>query len=288
MIGGERCMLKRFTAVLLGMLLLFSFGCANAETYLMAGYDGESSAAHDWDSNDFFVRMAKRTGTDFIFSEYTERDAWNAAKAQMRNGENLPDVLFKAALTTVEAIEFDENGILIDLLPLLPQYAPNLWALLQAHPDWLEAITLPSGHVVALPTINELPIQNAMWINTEWLNAVHAEMPTTLDELHHVLTLFKTRDANKNGRNDEIPFTFCGAWDLKFLANAYGVAPNDYNLYEDESGNLRFWPLEDSFFDLANTLHSWYEEGLLDASGFANSDLLRRITDIGVGEKNRP
>ena len=51
------------------------------------------------------------------------------------------------------------------MAPLLEENAPNLWALLEAHPDWREAITLPNGKIAALPAIQELAPQNAMWIN---------------------------------------------------------------------------------------------------------------------------
>lgn len=272
-------MFKRMTVVLLSTILLCSAVGSFAETFTMAGYDGETSSPHLWETNEFFIRMEKRTGTSFTFSEYTDSAEWNAAKQAMLKGENLPDVLFKANLTTQEAVSFDNQGILIDLLPLLPEYAPNLWILLQEHPEWLKAVTLPSGHVVALPAINELPSQNVMWMNQNWLDTLHLEAPATLDELHDVLTAFKERDPNRNGKKDEKPLTFTGPWDLKFLSHAYGVVTNDYNIYADEADMLHYWPLEDSFFALAQTLHTWYQEGLLDPDGFTTSDIMRRITE---------
>ena len=105
----------------------------------MAGYDGENST-HDWNTNGFFLRMQERTGLTFTFDQYTSLEKWQAAKdAMFAPGGNLPDVLFKAALTSEEMICYSDSGQLIDLGPLLEENAPNLWALLEANPDWREA-----------------------------------------------------------------------------------------------------------------------------------------------------
>ena len=143
--------------------LLIPFG-AMAATFSMAGFDGDESR-HEWKTNAFFTRMEARTGVNFTFEEYTDYAAWQAAKQRMADTGTMPDVLFKAELSTREQIELSQRGLLIDLAPLLAEHAPNLWALLQQNPEWLAAITLPDGKIVALPTINPLAAQNAMWIN---------------------------------------------------------------------------------------------------------------------------
>lgn len=272
-------MFRRVIACLLGAMLAL-MPAANAETtFSMAGFDGEKSK-HDWNTNQFFTRMQERTGISFTFSEYTKLADWQAAKAAMfAQGGELPDVLFKAALTTPEMIALSESGKLIDLKPLLPEHAPNLWALLQAHPDWLKAVTLPSGKIAALPALNELPPQNVLWINQTWLNKLKLDKPTDFESLRTVLTAFRDGDPNGNGKHDEIPLTFLGPWELKFFAHAYGVVVNDYNLYVDQAGQVHFWPEEDSFLALAQTLRDLYADKLLDQNGFTTADTLRRITD---------
>lgn len=251
---------------------------ALAETFRMAGFDGDSSN-HAWNENDFFKRMQDRTGIDFTFEEYTDYEKWQAAKQAMAATGVLPDVLFKAELTTREQIEYRQSGLLIDLKPLLPEAAPNLWALLQAHPDWLEQITLPDGSIVALPSINELPVQNAMWINREWLDTLGLAAPTDWDSLVAVLKAFQTGDPNHNGSADEIPLSFLGPWDLKFLAHAFGLVANDYNVYLDADGAVRFMPAQDGYLDFLRALADLYAQGLLDGNGFTTSDAFRTVTD---------
>ena len=244
----------------------------------MAGFDGEDST-HDWNTNGFFTRMQERTGVSFTFQQYNSASQWQTAKDQMFSTGELPDVLFKAALTTEELIRYTDSGQLIDLAPLLETHAPNLWRLLTENPDWLEAITLPNGKIGALPSIHTPATQNAMWINKAWLDKLGLDAPTDMESLAEVLTAFRDRDPNQNGRADEIPMAFLGPWELKFFSHAYGVAVNDYNIYLDDEGTVRYWPDETSFFDMASDLRALYADKLLDSNGFITADTLRRLTD---------
>jgi putative aldouronate transport system substrate-binding protein len=271
-------MRKRIIGWLFIALLFCGAQIASASTFTLAGFDGQDSN-HNWADNQFFVRMQEKTGVSFQLSQYTDYDKWQQAKNEMFTSGNLPDVLFKADLSVAEQQRYGGEGLLIDLLPLLQANAPNLWALFQSNPEWLKAVTLPDGKVVALPTINTLPAENAMWINQTWLDALGLSQPTDLDSLIAVLTAFQTKDPNNNGRQDEIPLSFLGPWDLKFLAHAFGLVANDYNIYVDEAGQVRFMPLEDKFIDYLKTLASMYKQGLLDHNGFMTADSLRAVSD---------
>jgi len=273
-------MFRRILGLLLSAMLALIPALGMAQTtFTMAGFDGQDST-RDWATNGFFTRMEARTGLTFTFQQYNDQAKWQAAKnAMFAQGGQLPDVLFKAALTTDELIRYTESGQLIDLLPLLEENAPNLWALLQQNPDWLKAIALPNGKVGALPGIQELPPQNAMWINQSWLDNLGLEMPTDMDTLCKVLTAFRDRDPNQNGKKDEKPMLFLGPWELKFFSHAWGVAVNDYNIYLDDAGKVQYWPQEDRFFAMAETLRGMYADGLLDPEGFVTADALRRVNE---------
>ena len=202
---------------------------------MLAGLEAASSsssteAQHDWDTNLFFQTMQEKTGIAFSFTEYVSREAWTEAKTEMLAGEvAMPDMFFKAELTPQETLAFYEAGKLIDLRPYLAEYTPHVWALLEANPKWMEAVSLPDGAIVALPSINELTPNNTMWINKTWLDRLKMGVPTTAEELTEVLRQFRDRDMNQNGsRNDEIPLSFVSMWDLRFLAHAFGINADDY------------------------------------------------------------
>ncbi|MBQ2952702.1 MAG: hypothetical protein IJE07_04025 [Clostridia bacterium] len=235
----------------------------------MAGYDDEGTG-HIWKENLFFERMAALTGLTPELTQYTTQAEWASAKAAMLAGEaEMPDALFKAGLTPQETMAWYEAGKLIDLRPYLETYAPNLWALLEAHPEWLEAITLPDGAVVALPYIDELQFNNAMWINEQWLRRYNLAMPTTAEELTTILRFFRNNDMNGNGdKDDEIPLTFATLWDLRFLQHAFGINANDYYITANENGEVSEVLTSQANREFLTWLNQLWNEGLLDKSGF--------------------
>ena len=270
---------RRIACVLLAVLLLVPAGAmAEGETFTLAGFDDTSM--RQWENNRFFARMHEWTGVDFTFRQSTDLQSWNQWKAALtKDSKDLPDVLFKAALTNTECVELRANGTLIDLKPLLEANAPHAWAVLQEQPDVLDAITLPDGSIAALPYINTLPSQNYIWINRQWLETLRLETPVSAEDLVTVLTAFKTRDPNRNGKNDEIPLGFLGPFDLKFLAHAFGMICNDYNLFVDEQGQARFMPLEENYRMFVTWCRDLYSASLLDPNGFSTADTLRKVTD---------
>lgn len=265
--------------LLIGALLTGGacFGEENGKSFVMAGLD--STQYRSWQNNLFFARMEEKTGVHFELRQYGDADTWTKTKAAMtKDAADLPDVLFMAALTGSECIQMRQNGVLIDLKPYLEADCPNLWALLQKYPEALSAITLPDGSIAALPFISVPSMENYMWINTEWLSTLHLSQPTTAQELVDVLTAFKERDPNRNGRQDEIPLGFLGPFDLKFLAHAFGLICNDYNVFA-EDGQVKFMPLEENFRLFVTWCRDLYSAGLLDKNGFLTTDELRRVTD---------
>lgn len=272
--------MRKGLAWLLSLMLLLTWTAASAEAaYTMAGYDGDS-VEHDWNTNLFFQRMEEKTGLHFTFDQVTDDRLWQTRKAAYASGEQpMPDVLFKAGLNTQEMQELLNRGKIIDLKPYLETYAPNLTALLKEHPEWEKAITMPGGEIPALPYINQLQNNNAMWINQQWLDNLKLETPATAQELTEVLRAFKTGDPNKNGRADEIPLSFLTMWDLKFLGHAFGLVANDYNVYVDEAGKVQTTLTDPRNREFLTWLNQLWQEGLLYQSGFSSADSLRAITD---------
>ena len=242
------------------------------------GYEAADNN-RQWQDNLFFQRMAQRTGLQFSFSQYADLDAYKAhLKGLRKDDPDLPAVLYKARLDYDTAADLYEEGVLVDLAPYLQEYAPNFFLMMQQNPEIERAIMLQDGSVVALPFISRLPGQNILWINKAWLEELKIPMPRTIEELEQALTAFKNRDPNRNGRNDEIPLSFIGPYDLKYLSHAWGLIANDFNIFVD-GGTVKFMPLEDRFTDFITWCRDMYAAGNLDRDGFTTADTLRRQTD---------
>lgn len=273
-------MRKLIVWLLLVAMLAAVPGAYAADAFSIAGYDDEETK-HVWTENRFFERMEAQTGVKLTLQQYTTSAAWKAAKAAMLSGEQeLPDALFKANLTTQETQAWYEAGKLIDLRPYLEENAPHLWALLESHPDWRSAISLPDGAIVALPYLDELQFNNAMWINESWLRRLNLDMPTTAEELVKVLRIFRDNDMNGNGKkNDEVPLTFCSLWDLRFLLHAFGVNANDYYVTTDEAGQVSEILTTDTNRAFLTWLKMLWDEKLIDHNGFTGTRALLSTSD---------
>ena len=278
---GRKKTVAFMTAVMLlcGMIIgvLAETTTQQAPDYLMEGYDGDS-ANHDWETNLFFQRMQEKTGISFQFRQYTDFSRWTERKASLLSGEDLPDVLFKAALNANEVRDLYAAGYLIDLKPYLAEYAPDLWALLQQREDWQSAISMEDGAIPALPAMSELQNNNVIWVNKDWLDRLKLEIPTTAEELTEVLRAFKEKDPNRSGGADEVPLTFIGMWELRFLGHAFGIIDND-DYVTARNGQVTSSLTTDENRRFLTWLHQLWDEKLLDQSGFNNTDSLRQITD---------
>ena len=258
--------IRRGLAVLLALIGLASPALCEG-TFSMMGLEADGSG-RDWSQNLFFVRMAERTGVSFTFRQYGEEKAYQMAKEEAFADGNLPDVLFKANLTPQEEMDYLASGQLVDLAPYLSTYAPNLSAILVARPEWARVITQPNGAITSLPIFNGADRQCCIWINAVWMDALGLAMPVTIEEYTDVLRAFRDGDPNGNGKRDEIPLSIVGSWEARFLLHAWGLTPNDYNLYVDDGGAVRFAPFDPAYRSFVEWLNMALTESLIDKDAF--------------------
>ncbi|NLX83905.1 MAG: extracellular solute-binding protein [Clostridiales bacterium] len=274
--------MRTLTALLLITALAFSFITVTAQTEAtlvpLMGFE-PADTNRVWQNNRFFERMQERTGIQFSFLQYDDLAAYHSKLQTLSPTDtNLPAVLFKAGLSPQLAAELHQKGVLVDLAPYLETYAPNFYQLMEAQPEIRRAITLDNGSIPALPYITKTMGQNILWVNREWLDALKMQMPRTIDEFDQMLRAFKTKDPNLNGKQDEIPFSFIGPYELKYMAHAFGLVANDFNLFV-EDGTVKFMPFEERFYDFLAWANARFQEGLIDRDAFMTVDNLRRVTD---------
>ncbi|MDR1600778.1 MAG: extracellular solute-binding protein [Oscillospiraceae bacterium] len=251
--------------------------------YTLMGLDLESG--RDWETHAFFTAMREKTGVDLIFRQYTDEASYQAAKDTAFASGDLPDVFFKAALSPEEELRYRASGQLVDLAPLLESYAPTLSGILDAREDWRGAITHPDGSIAALPSLNGYERQCYIWINQTWLTSLGLPMPATFAEFADTLAAFRDRDPNGNGKKDELPLSIIGPWEAKFFLHAFGLVPNDYNIYVDGTGTVRFAPLEPGYRDFVEATRSLMLDGLLDPLSFRQGQT-QRTTLLSEAKEN--
>lgn len=274
--------MKKLAAFVLAASFCLSACPAGAAT--LTGLETDN-VGRSWADNLFFSRMESLTGVHMDATGVTDAKAYAELLSGMAQGSIPADVLFKANLTREQEQSLLDCGALIDLAPLIEENMPHLSALLAAHPDWKQVISLEDGRIASLPLFNTSERQVCVWLNTKWLETLGLETPTSVDELTDVLLAFKDRDPNGNYKQDEIAADLIGVYEMRWLLPYFGIVADDSNLARNESGELVFAPELPAYRQFIETLCSWVQSGILPRSAFTATHSTAALNSSSVNEE---
>lgn len=224
------------------------------------------------------------TGLDIEWQVYDPASKSEVLALMMAGGE-MPDLLMGQSWSIDDVNEYGVLQGLLYPIDTLLEYMPTFSGIMEKQPELRAVLTAPDGHIYSFPHIGDAKYSYPLrfWINQEWLANVGLENPTTIDELHEVLTAFKEEDANGNGDpNDEIPFT--GSWDegyserQLFLA-FFGLAESnnlavDYTMDANvEDRDIIYVPYAPEYKEYLALMHQYWSEGLFDPDLFTQSEV---------------
>lgn len=249
--------------------------------------------SYDSSINPVTAHMEEKMGFTMDFTETTDADKKQKFNVMMTGGD-YSDVILDIWSSHSELALYGQQGIFIPLEDLIKEHAPNIQAVLDAHPEVRDTWTLSDGHLYTLPRIGSSThseVAYRMWLNKEWLDNLNLEVPTTTEEFFDVLLAFKEQDANGNGDpNDEIPLSgaMTTGWNtnpLPYLANAFIPCSNSSGyLNIDENGKVYFAKTTDEWKEFLKYMHRLYEAGLLDPLIFSQTkDQLLKIGSNPTG-----
>jgi putative aldouronate transport system substrate-binding protein len=218
----------------------------------------------------FYKQMEEKTNVHINWQDIENAQCLEKKNLLLASGD-LPDAFYGSAiLTTNDVISNGEQGVLIPLEKYITKETmPNLFGLLEKHPHFKSAITTPNGHIYSLPNVREMLLwlsPDNMFINKVWLDKLGLAMPSTTEELYHVLQEFKTKDPNGNGKNDEIPFSFVFSNDtlgIGSLFGALGRADWSKHLFI-ENGKVVHSADKTEYKNAINYFHKFMANGLFD------------------------
>lgn len=235
-----------------------------------------------WEDMGYFQEMEKLTNIKFKFRTATGDD-YTQAKQLAFASMDLPDFFFGGELTPSEEADYGAQGLLIPLEDLIEKYAPNFKKLIEEEPEIKASITAPDGHIYALPGIDrnitsKTPI---MWLNGEWLNALGADKPATMDEFYELLKAFKEK--NPGNVDEVIPLTAASASELRTgLLSNFGIV-QDGGIYT-ENGVVKLAWIQPQYKEYLKYMNRLYQEELLDNQMFAHTweQFIAKGKQVGV------
>ncbi|MBB3111726.1 putative aldouronate transport system substrate-binding protein [Paenibacillus phyllosphaerae] len=187
-----------------------------------------------------------------------------------------------------DVLKYGKQGVLVPLNDLIDQYAPNIKAAMEAHPDLKAYSTAPDGNIYGLIAYTQCfhcSYPNKMWLNTKWLDKLGLEMPKTTDDFKKVLQAFKTQDPNGNGKADEVPLSGSiedfGVRVIPFLMNGF-VYDDDRNYLNLTNGKVESAAIKPEWKEGLAYVKSLYDEKLIDPGAFTqNAEAFKKIGENG-------
>ncbi len=229
----------------------------------------EFAEGDDIENSPFTRLNAAVTGIHWKLAfNWTDNEAEVLQKYNLAIASNeLPDFMETVPLQIYS--DLLENDLLEDIT--------DVWEEV-AHPVWLkEAMGFGDGVAWQYAEVNgrkmgipyiEQAAQNdkLLWIRQDWLDAVGMSAPTTIEELHAVMTAFVEADMGQGGAgttlgiaaNSQLNAWYCS---LDPIFGAWGVIPAFWT--PDENGDLRYDSIRPEIKEVLGTLRQWYAEGLL-------------------------
>ena len=179
--------MKRLIALVLAMTLILSVcSLAAADDKVKIRVLFLQNTWHG-DPNDMeiYKKIEEMSGVEVEWIIYSSA-TWNEKKQLVLAGQDLPDVFYMNALSTDDVNKFSQQGMLVDLTDLIPQYCPNLTAVFEKMPHFKAVCTnQDDGRIYNIARAAEREAQymgGQLYINKAWLDKLGLAIPETMEE----------------------------------------------------------------------------------------------------------
>lgn len=221
-------------------------------------------SASTYDEIELYQGLQEMTNIDFTFIHPTlneEDTAFNLLLAR-----ELPDIIeydFEGYIGGVR--QATEDGIVMDVSELIPQYMPNFSKLLESMPEIKKTFGASDGSFGFFPFIrdpNASLCNGGLIIREDLLAKTGLEKPTTIDELHDVLVALKQKAGVEYPLliSDTTPSRSIFASQGVVLTGAWDIVMQYYS----DNGTVKYGPYEPAYKDMMTTLSQWFAEGLIE------------------------
>ncbi|WP_246067577.1 extracellular solute-binding protein [Paenibacillus koleovorans] len=182
-------------------------------------------------------------------------------------GGELPDLLQTQGINKPEVAPAVDAGVLMPLNELLDKYGPNLKKYI-SQDAWNDPKVSKDGKIYGIPQENPIRNSTVTYMRKDWLDKLGLQAPKTVDEYINVLTAFRDKDPNGNGKQDEIPFSARAKFSFGFQFFAsYDVHPQAWKF---ENNQLVPNFIRPGMIDALKVYKRLYDEKLIDNEFLVN------------------
>ena len=216
----------------------------------------------------FWQRVQEKTGVTLDFVQRSEAVCAEQYNLMIASGD-MTDLIYESncgqmGSTSVYNGGYDkaiEDEIYVDLTDLIPEYAPNYWALLQGDENLRRDLTTDTGKLYSMGMIYDRPqgVREGPLLRKDYLEATGKDTPETTDEWMEVLKIMKN-----NGI--KYPMGVSNGGDIRggFFMNAFGTAGGHSYKVDNATGELVYDGTSDELRDFVEFFHEAFNAGLID------------------------
>ena len=235
-----------------------------------------SSAISNFDDTYNWQAVQENLGIDIVWQHPASGQSSEQFNLMMTDNE-LPDIIYYnwSNYPGGSADAAIADGKIIALNDYMEEYAPNLSAYLEAHPDIAREITTDEGNIYCFPFVyTRTPSDSETWqgvmgrepmqesfegliIRKDLLDKAGLDMPVTVDDWYNVLRAFKDMGI-------EYPLSFAKDFDRSSnsLASAFDIPLLTFGL--NKEGKIEYGAVGEGYRDYLEFMNKLYSEGLLD------------------------
>lgn len=250
---------------------------ADAPTFTVATVRWTDAWPTDYLESGVMKEIEEQTGVNIDWQVYYNGD-WAEQKSLLLASGDLPDAFWGSLCLSDTDVNQNKSN-LVELTDLIAENMPNLNRVFETDASMKAIITDRNGEIYSLP--KKLPLRpqvnDIMYINQTWLDALGLEMPDTYEDLETVLEAFVTQDPNGNGEADEYGYSASQGLggDLRHLMAPFGTMVCRDNgtagtnfMALDDSGEPIFMPIQENYKEAVKWVNGLYTKGLLDPEAF--------------------
>ena len=218
----------------------------------------------DFSNQYVYPELAKRTGVEIQFDMIAET-AFTERLNLIIVSQDYPDI-FGQGIGTYDnnPMKAIADDVVIDILPLLADNAPDYYALIENNEDFADSVTNSDGTICKITSCNIGIQSQGLFIRGDWLEALDLEVPTTIDEMTQVLTAFHEAYDTPMSLlvNADLDDGLSGVFDhsnVGFTRQMLG-----FQQTAPDSGEVICAMASDGYFEHMTLLRQYYADGLIN------------------------
>ena len=216
----------------------------------------------------FWQRVQENTGVTLDFVQVSEATCAEQYNLRIASGD-MTDLIYESncgqmGSTSVYNGGYDkaiEDEVYVDLTDIIPEYAPNYWAIVSGDDNLRKDLTTDTGKLYSMGMLYDQPqgVREGPLVRVDYLEATGLPDPVTCEDWMEVFKAMKSNGV-------QYPMGVSNGGDIRggFFMNAFGTAGGHSYKVDNATGELVYDGTSDELRDFVEFFHEAFAAGMVD------------------------